>query len=255
MTEDVNYAIELTRNHLSHISAVGLCPERLRILELGPGVNFAPQLVLASKGAKVTVADRFLAPWSDDYHPTFYRAFRERWGDEVSTIDRVLREGAHVAEAIRSFANPAENLTDIPTASFDLVISNAVLEHVYSMPAACREMARVTAPGGLNLHQIDFRDHKDFVRPLEFLTIPDEEFDAIFTWKNGERGNRWRLSETRSAFEQVGFKLLGLEVNTQTDLNYLEEFLPRLRAASSRYKNWPRDDLVALSAFLKLGKS
>ena len=254
MNGDVSYAIELTNHYLSHISAVGLRPEGLRFLELGPGINFAPQLVLASMGAKVTVADRFLVPWDEDYHPAFYRAFRERWRTEVPAIGRVLREGAHVAEVITSSANPAENLTGVPTASFDLVVSNAVLEHVDSMPAACREMARVTAPGALNLHQIDFRDHKDFVRPLEFLTMPDDEFNAIFTWKNGERGNRWRLSETQSAFEQAGFELLGLDVNMQADPNYLEEFLPRLRASSSHYRNWPRNDLIALSALLKLRK-
>jgi SAM-dependent methyltransferase len=254
MNGDVNYAIELTNHYLSHLSAVGLRPEGLRFLELGPGINFAPQLVLASMGAAVTVADRFLIPWDEDYHPHFYRAFRERWGNDVPAIDLVLREGAHVAEAITGLTNPAENLADVPAASFDLVISNAVLEHVYSVPAACREMARVSAPGGLNLHQIDFRDHNNFDRPLEFLTIPDDEFDAIFTWKNGERGNRWRLSETQFAFEQVGFEPIGLETNMQVDPNYLEEFLPRLRASSSRYRDWPRNDLIAISAFLKLRK-
>lgn len=250
--EAVDYAIQIARSHLERLSAFGLKLEGLRILELGPGVNFAPQLVMASMGARVAVADRFRVSWNDEYHPAFYRAFRERWGHPVSAIDRVLNDGAHSDEVISSFASPAEDLAAISSASFDLVISNAVLEHVYSMPAVCSEMARVTAPGGLNLHQIDFRDHHDFTRPLEFLTMPDDEFKALFDWKNGERGNRWRPSETQREFERAGFELLEVEVNAQTEPSYLEEFLPRLRAASSSYRDWPQNDLMILGAFLKM---
>jgi hypothetical protein len=253
--DDVDYAIQIARSHLGHLSAAGLRAEGLRILELGPGVNFAPQLVLASMGARMSVADRFLAPWDDDYHPAFYRMFRERWGSAVPAIDRVLRDGAHSAEAISCFANPAEDLSGILPASVDLVISNAVLEHVYSIPSVCREMARVTAPGGLNLHQIDFRDHRDFTRPLEFLTMADDRFEDEFARRNGECGNRCRPSETKSAFAQAGFEVVSIDTNMQPEQSYFEEFLPRLRATSSRYRDWPRDDLMIISALLKLRRS
>src|ERR1700719_2073003 len=125
MFEDVNYAIQITRSHLGHLSAAGLRPEGLRILEFGPGVNVSPQLVMASMGARMSVADRFLAPWDDDYHPAFYRMFRERWGAAVPAIDRVLSDGAHSPEVISCFANPAEDLAAVRRATVDLVISNA----------------------------------------------------------------------------------------------------------------------------------
>jgi hypothetical protein len=254
--DDVNYAIQISKTHLSLVSAAGLQLDGLRVLELGPGVNFAPQLVMASLGVRVAVADRFVVPWDDNYHPAFYRVFSERWHDRLPAVDRILRDGAHSSDVIAIFANPAEHLDSIPPESFDLVISNAVLEHVYSMPAVCREMARVTVMGGLNMHQIDFRDHRDFTRPLEFLTLRDDKFEIEFERRNGEMGNRLRPSESRSMFERTGFELVSLEVNSRSDPNYVKEFLPRLRAAaSSRYRDWPESELQILGARLILKKS
>jgi SAM-dependent methyltransferase len=223
-------------------------------LELGPGTNLAPQLVMASLGARVSVADRFLVPWDNDYHPTFYRAFRAAWNAPLPAVDQVLNDGAH-SPVISSFANPAENLAHVLPGTFDLVISNAVLEHVYSLPDVCREMARVTAPGGMNMHQIDFRDHYDSVRQLDFLIMPDDEYSLAFERSNGERGNRLRPSEARLLFEQNGFDLVDFEVNDRCKPRYFEEFVPRLRASESRYRDWPRDDLLILSGRLVLRKT
>jgi SAM-dependent methyltransferase len=252
--DDVNYALQLSKGHLGLVSYYGQRLEGLRVLELGPGANLAPQLVMASSGARVSVADRFLVPWDNDYHPALYRAFRAAWNAPLPAVDQVLNDGAH-SPAISSFASPAENLADILPAAFDLVISNAVLEHVYSMPAVCREMGRVTAPGGLNMHQIDFRDHYDFVRQLDFLIIPEDEYSLEFERSNGERGNRLRPSEARILFEQNGFELVDFEVNLRCQPSYFEEFVPRLRASASRYRDWPRDDLLILSGRLVLRKT
>jgi Methyltransferase domain len=253
--EDVEYAVQVSRHYLGHLSKAGLRPEGLRILELGPGVNFAPQLFLASLGARMAVADRFLVSWDDDYHPHLYQAFRKRWDVELPAIDRVLRDGDHSPEVISCFPSPAENLSDVDPAAFDVVISNAVLEHVYSMPSVCGEMARVTAFRGLNMHQIDFRDHSDFSRPLEFLTVPDEEYDKEFKRSNGERGNRLRPSETERLFEDHRFEMLSFDADIRCDPNYFADFIPRLRTASSRYRNWPEDDLHIISGRMVFRKS
>src|SRR5579871_3333117 len=253
--EDVDYAVQVTTNWLRHLAAIGVSPEGKRILELGPGVNLAPQLVMASMGAEMSVADRFLVPWDDDYHPAFYRAFRQLWRGPAAAIDTVLRSGGHSPKVISCLASPAEELSAIATGSIDVVISNAVLEHVYSIPLVCREMARITVPGGTNLHQIDFRDHRDFARPLEFLTMPDEKFQQKFDWRHGECGNRWRPSEVRLAFEQAGFSTIAMDANMQADPGYFQKLLPRLRASSSRYRNWPTEDLLIISALLKLKRN
>jgi SAM-dependent methyltransferase len=253
--DDVSYALQLGKGHLEILAYYGQRLEGLRVLELGPGTNLAPQLVMASSGARVSVTDRFLVPWDNDYHPAFYRAFRAAWNAPLPAVDRVLDDGAHSSQVISSFACPAENLADVLPGTFDLVISNAVLEHVYSLPAVCHEMARVTAPGGMNMHQIDFRDHYDGVRQLDFLIMSDDEYSLEFERSNGERGNRLRPSEARVLFEQNGFELVDFEVNLRCQPGYFEQFVPRLRASKSRYRHWPRDDLLILSGRLVFRKT
>ncbi len=241
--QDVAYAVQIAENYLKifHNSGIGLAG--LRMLELGPGINFAPQLVMASMGAQVAVADRFLVKWNDAYHPALYRAFKERWGGSLPAIDRVLAAGSHTPAAIGTHEQPAEAMTGVASGSVDLVISNAVLEHVYAMPDVAKELARITRPGGRSMHQIDFRDHRDFTRPLEFLTVPDDEFAREFEALHGERGNRLRASEVQAIFEQNGFRLIDFEINDRPKPEYFADVLPRLRASPSRYSTWPEDDL------------
>ncbi|HKS62359.1 MAG TPA: methyltransferase domain-containing protein [Xanthobacteraceae bacterium] len=245
--EDVVYGVQITQNYLKLFDQTGINLRGLRMLELGPGVNFAPQLVMASMGAQIAVADRFLTKWNVDYHPAFYRAFKERWGGSLPAIDRVLAAGDHVQDAIGTYEQPAEAMTAIPSGSVDLVISNAVLEHVYSMPDVAKELARVTRPGGRSMHQIDFRDHRDFKRPLEFLTMPDDEFAREFAARHGECGNRLRASEVQAIFEQNGFELIDFEINDRARPDYFDDVLPRLRGSRSRYRDWPEQDLRVLS--------
>ena len=54
---------------------------------------------------------------------------------------------------------------------FDALVSNAVLERIKNANKAFTELFRVTSSGGVGLHQVDYRDHRDFARPLEHLLL------------------------------------------------------------------------------------
>lgn len=246
--DDVKYAAEIAKSYIDQVEGTGRSIRDARILELGPGHHFAPDLVLASYGAHVAVADRFLTKWDNRYHSKFYAAFQEYWREPLVAIDEVLAQRSHAADVIGMHPFPAEALTSIGNATQDVVLSNAVLEHVFSLSDVCREMARITAPGGFNIHQVDFRDHRDFSRPLEFLLLSDEVFLKQFHGSHGECGNRLRASEVCSTFQENGFELLNLEINERADADYLEKFLVRLGSSSSRFKSHPSSDLAILGA-------
>jgi SAM-dependent methyltransferase len=246
ISEDVSYAIRVSRSYLDHLEAIGIPLQHSRILELGPGYHFAPNLVLASQGARASVADRFLAPWAPDYHPEFYARFLAEWRSELPAVAQVISTQGYPADALTLHPHPAEDLQSVEDQSQDVVLSNAVLEHVFSIERVCREMARITARGGYNIHQVDFRDHRDFGRPLEFLLMPDAAFRQQFDGCHGECGNRVRSSEVVAAFRNHGFELMGFEVNERAAPDYLDRFLPRLRASESAYKDHASDDLAVL---------
>jgi hypothetical protein len=251
IASDVAYAMSIGDQRLAQWAA--LRQPAARVLEIGPGINLGPQLILASAGATVTVADRFLTGWNRFYHPRFYRSLRKAWPGEAHVIDQVLAAGEYPSEVIRCIDRPAEELDAISTEPFDMVVSTAVLEHVHDVDAACRALARITRPGGRHHHQIDFRDHKDFSRPLEFLLFDEETYLRV--WRDGRRGNRVRLSQCLAAFRSAGFEVEHVEINARPTDAYLSDFSARLAASRSSFRDTAPADLEALGAAVTLRRS
>jgi SAM-dependent methyltransferase len=244
---DADYAAQVARDYLQVFKPHFELP-RAKILELGPGINFGPQLILASHGADITVADRFLSRWHRIYHPRIYKELKARWPGPSTAIDRALQSNGYPDDVITRVAQPAERLADSAGGPFDCVISNAVLEHIYDLRAVATSLAHVTKPGGHNFHQIDFRDHKNFSRPLEFLLLHDEDYRLESDAKKCARGNRRRLSEWTAALEEAGFKVADVQINEVASDEYLSGFVPRLRQADTIYRDWPESDLRILGA-------
>ncbi len=247
---DVTYAIGNAQSYHAFVaegrSDVGVAG--VTVLEIGPGINFAPMLALAGEGAKAIVADRFLAPWDPGYHPEFHRRFLSAWGKPNSAFEAVICAGNYPPEVITLVQEPTEHLTSIADQSVDFVISNAVMEHVFDLEAAAHEFARITKPNGRHSHQVDFRDHRNFDQPLEFLLLEDGQFAQLFKRTSGETGNRRRAGDMRSVFEQSGFLVEDMQVTETAKPDYMASFVPRLRRANSRFKDLDEQELMRLSA-------
>jgi SAM-dependent methyltransferase len=156
LQRDVDYALGGGRMYLAILAGEFL--KGKTVLEIGPGTNFGFPLIMACHGAKVMVADRFLTPWDDHYHPKFYSQLRDslkkHWAlIDTTPLDRILSVGDYAPESITLYSSALEELSVVPDRSVDVVISNAVLEHVYDLPTAFAHLARVTKPGGLRRSQ------------------------------------------------------------------------------------------------------
>jgi SAM-dependent methyltransferase len=234
----VDYALQVTRNYLAMLSQRAIGVERAKILEIGPGADFAAQLVLASLGAEVTLADRFLARWDAEFHPGFYRVFLDRWDGPNAAIEAVLARGSYDG-VLRLLPEPAEAMTGIADGSMDLVLSNAVLEHVRDMKSVAREMARITRPGGVQAHQVDCRYHRDFSRPLDHLLIAEAEFAAERERTGCVHGTQMRLQEIAECFA-AEFWIDEIEPNAFAEPDYLDALRLRLEG---RFAAFPRQTL------------
>jgi len=260
LQQDKEYAINTSKVYLNALPGGPDFLKGKSVLEIGPGINFGLPLILACHGAEVMVADRFLIPWEPDYHPQFYALLRDSLADswpsiDLTPLDRVLAEGGYPPESLSLYSCSLEELSGVPNQSLDMVISCAVLEHLYDLHSAFYHLARITKPGGLGLPQVDFRDHRDFSRPLQFLLLSDKEFRREFAEKHGECGNRVRPREMRQLLEQVGFAVKEFRPNHLTPEDYLSEFLGQLRGArKSRYCDYPAEDLQCLGGFFVLVK-
>lgn len=228
------------------------------ILELGPGPSCAWSLLLACRGADVSVVDPYPAAWDETYHSIFFSALGRRIdgmpGTDVMPIGNLLDDRDFSQRVIRRSDDPVEQL-ELPDEAFDLVFSNAVGEHFYDSAAAFGQLHRVTKPGGWGFHWIDFRDHRDFASPLEYLLMSDAEFAREFGLRRGEIGNRLRADEMAAIIECAGFEVVSRQPTIRADASYLGDFVPRLRgSAASPYRDVADDKLQVLGERFVLRK-
>jgi hypothetical protein len=103
---------------------------------------------------------------------------------------------------------------------------------------------------GIQFHQVDFRDHKDFSFPLDFLLIGDIEYEKIFKDVNGERGNRWRPIEYEMLMRQAGFSSISFHPSCYAEDDYLKIFMAKLpQAFASKYQSFSINDLRETSGY------
>jgi SAM-dependent methyltransferase len=256
---DVEYALFVGRSYLGALRECFPSVNGLRVLEVGPGIAYGSAMVLAAYGVRPVVADRFLAPWEPEYHAKFYNRLRVELTRTDPAADGrplqvLLSAGAYRDDVIERISCPLEAVP-MPSDSVDCVVSTAVLEHVFDVKRSFAQLLRITRPGGFGLHQVDFRDHRDFNRPLEYLLLSEDEFQNLFAACHAECGNRYRASEFAGAIRAAGFEMLGLQGTAFNTPDYLADFLPRLRAVSaSPYRDTAAEDLHVLSGFFKIRK-
>ncbi|MDN3565292.1 class I SAM-dependent methyltransferase [Paeniroseomonas aquatica] len=98
-----------------------------------------------------------------------------------------------------------EVLAAIPDGAVDLVVSEAVLEHVRRSDLAplLAQLRRVTAPDGVGIHRIDFQDHLG--GGLQHLRFSDSFWASALVGKAGIYVNRLGLSAMVGRFRHAGF--------------------------------------------------
>jgi SAM-dependent methyltransferase len=91
--------------------------------------------------------------------------------------------------------------------SVDMIFSFSVLEHVGDPRTVISNMYRLLKPGAIMIANIDLRDHRDFSKPLGFLTYTKHQYLELV--ERGEIGeNRWRATDFHKCFTEAGFNVL-----------------------------------------------
>ena len=198
----VRYIEDVYRDYLRYGGLTAADLEGARVLEVGPGDNLGVGLrFLADGAAEFVGVDRFRAHRYDDQQQAIYEAVRE-------ALDPAARERASVERLERVEGVPAERAAEaLRGRQFDLIISRAVLEHVYDTDATFDAMDALLAPGGRMLHKVDLRDHGMFtgggLHPLEFLTVGPATYRRM-TFYSG-KPNRRLASWYRQKLAALGY--------------------------------------------------
>lgn len=129
----------------------------------------------------------------------------------------------------------------LPDGSIDFCISRVVLEHVKNLEEFSRELWRVLKPGGVMLHEIDFKDHDDVSSvSFEFLRHSKEEWAAL-----DKITNLWRVNDFVALWESVGFRVEVLSRDVRR--------VPPARLHPS-WQGYAEEDLYCYGAILRATK-
>ncbi|HMA29618.1 MAG TPA: methyltransferase domain-containing protein [Thermoanaerobaculia bacterium] len=244
-------------------------PSPRSVLEIGPGANLGSLFAFAASGARATGVDVAPLPPRDD---AFYEALRDyllvaegfawwrAWAEpqpgrvDFPTVSSFPSASALLSSIDYRSAVSSESLP-FPAASFDLVYSVAALEHVPDPQGTVDEIARVLAPGGLAVHEIDLKHHGSD-DPLRFLELEDEEWRrratrygdvSLRTILDGRFSgeifcNRLRSGDWRRLFESAGLAVERVEPVIVLDASAVK---PERFAAP--FRNLPVEELSVLA--------
>jgi SAM-dependent methyltransferase len=211
LSESVGYVEDVFEGYVRH---AGLDSEQLlgaRVLELGPGDNLGVALRFVAAGAAEVVAiDRFRILRDPAHETAVYRELAARLPTgERSRLEPVGADGRPGAVRAIEGVPIEEAVSMLEPTRFDLVVSCAVLEEIRNPEGAIEVMDRLLAPGGLMIHQVDFRDYGRFTgrggHPLAFLTVADRLYGWITA--GATRLNRWRPDDYRRALAGRGYQI------------------------------------------------
>jgi SAM-dependent methyltransferase len=243
-----------------------------RVLDLGCGQRFPFALQCAALGARVTALDaNYVRP---DFLPlALYRIARRNGLKRAlkSTLRRLIWDGRYyrVLEAnaeqpsLRSCqssidfveADPSSSSYSLPSGSFDLIASNAVLEHVADVPEFAAEVSRLLDSGGYfwarihNFYSLSGGHHMEWAYPDEepSKTVPpwDHLREKLFpAWVYL---NRLRPEQYKEAFAKH-FEILRFEgVGATHEAGELEGEPILTGEIAAELESYPRELLLTRS--------
>ena len=179
-----------------------------RVLEIGPGSDLATGAVMIHRGASAYCAvDLFDNRSQAD--PMLYSELSRALG---SVIDR-----ARLGFCQTAFPG-LPGLRD----EWDLIVSNATLEHIEAIPALFRRLAEVGAPAARMVHHVDAQTHMRWVKdvdPWNILRYPPALYDRLLRFPGAP--NRLLAGDYLRAAHSSGWSAATVHGDLRADEGYL----------------------------------
>lgn len=159
------------------------------VAEIGPGDNFGVSLLMRKGGAEEVFAiDRFYSRRDEASQDKIYEALSQKH-DMADLFDGVPSE-KNILNLHYKYGEPAETFFADREQEYDALVSRAVFEHLFDPIKVLRDTTEKLKPGGVQVHEIDLRDHGMFFghHPLTFLTVSKGLYRLMT--KNAGRPNR-----------------------------------------------------------------
>lgn len=200
-----------------------------RVLEIGPGSDLASGAVMMHRGA---ASYRAIDAFDNrrEVKPELWRRLEESLGAPIDPA------------ALRFTLATFPSLPELD-GEYDLIVSNATLEHIPSIGELFKALTGFAAPGCTMVHHVDAQTHMRWIRerdPLNILRYPDPLYDLLLSFPGSP--NRLRAGDYRQAATTAGWADARIVPGRMADPGYIREVRPRL---AKRFRT--RDDLEMLN--------
>jgi SAM-dependent methyltransferase len=274
----VRYAEEVFNDYFSFSRFPLSALRGKRVLEIGTGENFSVGLLcLAHYAAKVVSIDRFPSLIGQEQQTLVYQALADKFSKKGIKTDRIMTfsKGTHHINPDYFEYLPhtaAEDLGNLRNDRFDIILSRAVLEHVYDIQLAFGSMDKLLAPGGCMIHEVDFRDHGIFsafgLNPLTFLTYssmawngatsrlgaPNRALENSFRDLLNRYGYQYEILKIHVIGSEKKFHVKELREGVTHDVRQAEFVRSIRNSLSESFKTLSDDDLLTAGIFFTAWK-
>lgn len=191
------------------------------VVEVGPGYDYGAGAVLVSLGAASYKAiDRFSLSCGDrKYYEALLETLRADMimkGLDMTRLSEVIRgviaQGSLYSNPIFSVVHSSvEDASLGMDGTADIIVSQAVLEHVQDINKSFRSMYQILRENGVMCHEIDFQTHTQILRerdPLNIFRYSKSQWETWLTFPGCP--NRFRPNDFVCAAQRAGFKDVSL---------------------------------------------
>ena len=253
-----NYAVGVMQNWFRHLPGGAAALAGRDVVEIGPGRDMGTVLAFACLGARVFAVDRFFGGWQSGWHDLFLPRLADAlseagWTIDRAPIERALAASSFLVEPISVITRSLEEMDDKFHGLADASFSQSTFEHFHSFEAAAVALRRASRPGSIGVHHVDFRDHRNFGEPFEFLLLDDRAYADPETNETFKRGNRVRPQRMGAILRDAGFARVEFTPTGQVAPDYLESFLPRLRTSQSPFNRVAESEFQVTGGCFVLG--
>ena len=238
---DASYALSNFMEHYHKFR--DLVPDGYSLLELGPGDSISTGIIASQRRASKTILVDS-GPYASTSFEQYLPLMSDLGVEAPESFEEILDWGK-----IEYFTRGLTSLKKIPSSSVDIVISNAVLEHIYlnEFEDTIRQLCRIQKPGGVSNHQIEFKDH--LAKSLNSLKFSRDLWEAPWFARSGFYTNRLRACDVTRIFLNQGYSVLSVEYNRWDHLPLKRELL------HLDFRDYSDEDLLIQSMNLLVKKN
>jgi SAM-dependent methyltransferase len=240
----VEYSKGVFEKYCRHILKTDICAalKNKTIVELGPGDTLATGLFFLAYGAaRVVYFDRFKLIVNSPKNTLIARQIisilTEPQRLQLQTILSFDNQGQMSLDITRlQYQHSLNEKIGLENNSVDIIVSNAVLEHVQNLDALFASMYRILKPGGIMVHAADLKSHDlHHTTELDFLTVPDWLWWLMTFYRGAPNRKRW--SYFKNLLDVYNFELTFLKTTSSLPSESIRTLRRKYPEHAKRFKD------------------